>query len=194
MRRCAFTGCLAIGLTFSSIALSRDGSTSPYAFEGGIPAAESAKQARDDADFQRAAIVTSPAMFRRTPGAGSLYWLAARDGTGAYLDGGKSYRLSIPQPVPGKLFWSVTAYDAQTRSEVQTDQGKAALRSMFELKDASGAAPLDLFFGPTPPAGNEGRWIKTVPGRGWFAYLRIYGPEKPAFDGSWKAGDFREIQ
>jgi hypothetical protein len=67
MRRCAFTGCLAIGLTFSSIALSRDGSTSPYAFEGGIPAAESAKQARDDADFQRAAIVTSPAMFRRTP-------------------------------------------------------------------------------------------------------------------------------
>jgi len=138
------------------------------------------------------AIVTSPAMFRRTPGAGSLYWLAARDGSGAYLDGGKTYKLTVPQPVPGKLFWSVTAYDAQTRSEVQTDQDKAALRSMFELKDATGDT-VDLYFGPTAPAGQEGRWIKTVPGRGWFAYMRIYGPDQPAFDGSWKPDDFVKI-
>ena len=36
------------------------------------------------------AIVTSPAMFRRTIGAGSLYWLGNRDASGAFLDGGKS--------------------------------------------------------------------------------------------------------
>ncbi|MGH6882048.1 MAG: DUF1214 domain-containing protein, partial [Hypericibacter sp.] len=140
------------------------------------------------------AIVTSPAMFRRTAGAGSLYWLAARDGTGAYLDGGKSYKLSIPQPVPGKLFWSVTVYDAATRSEVQTDQDKAALRSMFELKDASTSAPVDLYFGPVAPAGHEDRWIKTNPGKGWFAYIRIYGPQQAAFDGSWKPGDIEETK
>lgn len=140
------------------------------------------------------AIVTSPAMFRRTAGAGSLYWLGARDGSGAFLDGAKTYKLSIPQPVPGKLFWSVTAYDAQTRSEVQTDQDKAALRSLFELKDVKGSEPVDLYFGPTAPAGQEGRWIKTAPGRGWFAYIRIYGPEAPAFDGSWKPADFQEVK
>ena len=140
------------------------------------------------------AIVTSPAMFRRTAGAGSLYWMASRDSTGAYLDGGKSYKLTVPQPVPAKLFWSVTAYDAQTRSEVQTDQGKAALRSMFELKDASKTEPTELYFGPTAPAGHEGQWIKTAPGRGWFAYFRIYGPEGAAFDGSWKPGDFEEVR
>ena len=140
------------------------------------------------------AIVTSPAMFRRTPGAGSLYWLGTRDNTGAFLDGGKTYKLVLPQPVPHKLFWSVTAYDAQTRSEVQTDQDKAALRSMFELKDVSTTEPTDLYFGPQPPAGEEGRWIKTTPGRGWFAYIRIYGPEKAAFDGSWKPGDFEEVK
>jgi hypothetical protein len=139
------------------------------------------------------AIVTSPAMFRRTEGAGSLYWLGARDSTGAYLDGGKSYKLTIPQPVPDKLFWSVTAYDAQTRSEVQTDQDKAALRSLFELKNVSTTQPTELYFGPMPPAGHEGQWIKTVPGRGWFAYIRIYGPEKAAFDGSWKPGDFEAV-
>lgn len=139
------------------------------------------------------AIVTSPAMFRRSAGAGSLYWLSARDATGAYLDGGKTYKVTIPQPVPGKLFWSVTAYDSATRSQVQTDQDKAALRSLFELKDVAGAGSVDLFFGPNAPPGQEGRWIKTTPGKGWFAYLRIYGPEQAAFDGSWKAGDFEEV-
>ena len=74
-------------------------------------------------------------MFNRKAGAGSLYWLGARDGTGAFLDGGKTYKLSIPQPVPDKLFWSVTVYDTATHSQVQTEQDKAALRSLFELKD-----------------------------------------------------------
>jgi hypothetical protein len=26
-----------------------------------------------------------------------------------------------------------------------------------------------------------------------FAYLRLYGAEGPAFDGSWKPGDFEEV-
>jgi hypothetical protein len=139
------------------------------------------------------AIVASPAMFRRSPGAGSLYWLGARDRSGAYLDGGKAYKLSVPLPVPAGLFWSVTAYDAATRSEVQTDKDKAALRSLFELKDLSGDS-VNLYFGPTAPAGKESRWIKTAPGKGWFAYFRIYGPKSPAFDGAWKPADFEEVK
>ena len=82
------------------------------------------------------AIVTSPAMFKRTPGAGSLYWLAARDGTGAWLDGGKTYRLSIPQPVPDKLFWSVTFMTRRPARRCRpTRTGGAA--PLFELKDVS---------------------------------------------------------
>ncbi len=79
--------------------------------------------------------IESPAMFKRSAGAGSLYWLNARDSTGAFLDGANSYSLTVPQPVPDKLFWSITVYDAETRSEILTDQNKAALRSMFELAD-----------------------------------------------------------
>jgi hypothetical protein len=44
------------------------------------------------------------------------------------------------------------------------------------------------------PNGAERRWIKTIPGRGWFAYFRLYGPESPAFDQSWKPGDFVAIR
>lgn len=141
------------------------------------------------------AIVTSPAMFRRTQGAGSLYWLGLRDASGAYVDGGKTYKLNVPLPVPAGLFWSVTLYDAATRSEIKTAQDKAALRSLFELKDlGADAKSVDLYFGPKGPAGHEGRWIQTNPGKGWFVYFRIYGPEKSAFDGTWKPGDFVEVK
>ncbi|HKE87937.1 MAG TPA: DUF1254 domain-containing protein [Vicinamibacterales bacterium] len=148
--------------------------------------------ARDKWFFQ--AIAASPAMFRRDAGAGSLYWLGLRDKTGNYVDGGKTYTLTVPLPVPGKLFWSVTVYDVDTRSQVATDQGKAALRSMFELKDKTTGKSVDLYFGPKAPAGQEGQWIKTIPGKGWFVYFRIYGPERAAFDGSWKPGDFEEVK
>jgi len=147
--------------------------------------------ARDKWFFQ--AIAASPAMFRRDPGAGSLYWLGLRDKSGAYLDGGKTYKLTVPQPVPGKLFWSVTVYDAETRSQIATDQGKAALRSMFELKNRTSEKTVDLYFGPKALIDHEGEWIKTIPGKGWFVYFRIYGPEQAAFDGSWKPGDFEQV-
>jgi hypothetical protein len=139
------------------------------------------------------AIVASPAMFRRAVGQGSLYWLGHRDASGAYLDGSQTYRLEVPLPVPATLFWSVTAYDAHTRSEVVSDQARAALRSLFEDLSPSNSSSVELYFGPEQPAGGEGRWIQTVPGRGWFAYFRIYGPEEAAFDASWKPGDFEPV-
>lgn len=139
------------------------------------------------------AIAASPQMFRRDEGAGSLYWLGLHEKSGAYLDGGESYKLTVPLPVPGKLFWSVTVYDAQTRSQLKTSQGRAALRSLFELREVSGKS-VDLYFGPKPPKAGKDRWIKTTAGKGWFAYFRIYGPEKPAFDGSWRPGDFTKMK
>ena len=95
-------------------------------------------------------------------------------------------------PFRAKLFWSVTVYDIDTRSQIQTEQNKAALRSLFELKDLSGET-VDLLFGPTAPHGEEGRWIQTIRGKGWFVYFRIYGPQAPAFDGTWKPGDFEIV-
>jgi len=137
--------------------------------------------------------IESPAMFRRDPKAGSLYWLGLRDANGSYLEGSKTYKLTVPQPVPAKMFWSVTIYDPETRSEIATDQKKAALRSLFELKGKTRES-VDLYFGPNASAGHENEWIKTLPGKGWFTYFRIYGPEESAFDGSWKPGDFQEIK
>ena len=136
--------------------------------------------------------IESPAMFRRDAGAGSLYWLGTRDGTGAYLDGAKTYKMTVPLPVPAKLFWSVTIYDPDNRSEIRTDQKNAALRSLVELKDAKGTA-VDLYFGPVAPAGQQQRWVQTLPGKGWFTYFRFYGPTEAFFDKSWALPDFEKI-
>jgi hypothetical protein len=135
------------------------------------------------------AMVASPAMFQRKEGGGSLYWLNAHDSTGAYLSGDKTYRLRVPLPVPASLFWSMTIYDPDTRSQIQTPQGAAALRSLFELDHLPTTGEAELFFGPRQPPDAEGRWIQTLPEKGWFAYFRVYGPQRAAFDGSWKPGD-----
>lgn len=139
------------------------------------------------------AIGASPAQFRRQPGSGSLCWIAARDADGEYLDGRHHYRLTVPLPVPATHFWSVTVYDAETRSQIQTDQERAALRSHSELKDASGRA-VELHFGPDSPAAGRTWWVRTIPGRGWFTYLRVYGPEQGAFDGSWRPGELERVR
>lgn len=138
------------------------------------------------------AIGASPAMFRRDTQAGSLYWLGSYDAGGHPLHGDRTYRLVVPLPVPAKLFWSVTVYDMESRSQILTAQAKAALRSLFELKDVTGDHA-ELYFGPSVPKGAEGRWIQTIPGKGWFVYFRIYGPGQPAFDGSWMPGDFEAV-
>jgi hypothetical protein len=69
----------------------------------------------------------------------------------------------------------------------------SCIGSLFELKDAPAGQDVELRFGPTEPATAKSQWIQTVPGKGWFVYLRIYGPEAPAFDGSWKPGDFEKV-
>lgn len=144
-------------------------------------------EARDKWFFQ--AIGASIAMFRRDTHAGSLYWLGLRDADARYLDGSNTYTLTVPVPVPGKLFWSVTAYDAQTRSQIQNDEGRAILSSLFDFEGTEGDE-VTLHFGPTRPEAVGAHWIQTIPGRGWFVYFRIYGPQDAAFDKTWSLPDF----
>ena len=40
---------------------------------------------------------------------------------------------------------------------------------------------------------DEIKWVKTVPGKGWFAYFRAYSPTEAFFDKSWKLPDFEVV-
>ena len=72
--------------------------------------------------FHYMATVITPAMVNQMVGAGSQYALLNVDKNGEYMDGSKTYKLNIPADVPAKDFWSIVAYDPQTRSQLQTSQ------------------------------------------------------------------------
>ncbi|MBQ0986228.1 hypothetical protein KBZ10_17250 [Streptomyces sp. F63] len=50
-----------------------------------------------------------------------------------------------------------------------------------------------LHFGPTAPRGREATGIRTVPGKGWFVVLRLYGPLESWFDQSWRPGEIEPV-
>ena len=136
----------------------------------------------------------SPAMWVKMVGAGSQYAMADHDAAGRYLDGAKAYRLHLPPDIPAKDFWSLLVYDPQTRSMLQTDQRFPSLSSQKEDLTVNPDTSVDVYFGPEPPAGKESNWIQTVPGKGWFAFLRLYGPLEPWFDKSWRPGEIELVE
>jgi hypothetical protein len=38
------------------------------------------------------------------------------------------------------------------------------------------------------------RALASVPGKGYFVILRLYGPTEASFDKSWKPGDFEKMK
>jgi len=151
--------------------------------------ADGYSQLDERTDYTFEAITVADGMIKQIPGAGSQYMSAAKDKTGAWQDGGKSYRLRIPPNAPVKDFWAVTAYDNMSRSMVQTDTHRAGVDSKQADLQRNEDGSVDVFFGPTAPAGKESNWIKTTPGKGWFAYFRWYGPTQEFFDRSWRLSD-----
>jgi hypothetical protein len=144
--------------------------------------------------FFYAATGISPAMAVKTVGGGSQYAMVTVDADRNYLDGAKNYRLRLPPNIPVKTFWSLIPYDTQTRSVLQTDQRDTALSSQTGTVKANADGSVDIYFGPAAPTGKESNWIQTVPGKGWFTILRLYGALEPWFDKTWRPGEITLVQ
>jgi len=138
------------------------------------------------------AIYTSPFIGTHHAGPGSTYVQAFKDKAGARFDGGRDYRLHVPADAPAAAFWSVTIYDTATRSMLQSPSNDAGHSSYDDLK-VNDDGSIDLYFGPTAPAGLETNWLETVPGKGFYPMFRFYTPTAPLFDGSWAMPDVEAI-
>ncbi|MCP9773856.1 DUF1254 domain-containing protein [Synechococcus sp. Tobar12-5m-g] len=139
------------------------------------------------------AVTTSSGMVTRTPGVGQVYLGTYKDKDGDWLDGTKSYRLRVPADAPVEQFWSMTVYDVGARCLIDNPSQQADRSSRMDLK-VNDDGSIDLYVGPKAPAGKEGNWVETVPGRGWFSYFRLYGPKQEHFDGSWVLPDFEKTE
>ncbi|MBL4797599.1 MAG: DUF1254 domain-containing protein [Oleispira sp.] len=143
------------------------------------------------------ATVNTPAMALQIPGIGSNYALTTGDKNGDILYGEKTYKVTLPADAPAKDFWSMVAYDPQTRSELQVPGGSLypsknnKRDQLIYNKDGS----VTLYFGPKPPQGTpKANWTETTPNKAWFAMLRLYGPLQPWFDKTWQPSDFELVK
>jgi hypothetical protein len=136
----------------------------------------------------------TPAMTAPKVGLGSVYGMAAQDINGDYLDGGKTYKVTLPSPIPAKDFWSFMVYSGQTRSMLETDQKLAGLDSNNPSIEPNEDGSYTMWFGPRAPKGKEGNWIQTVSGKSYNVLLRLYGPLEPFFEKTWKCGDFEPVK
>ncbi len=159
-----------------------------YSFErDGIKLLDSASQ------YYFYATGVTPAMEAKMVGSGSQYALAFVDAKGQPLDGSRTYRLHLPANVPINNFWSVIAYDNQTRSFLQTDQTWPSVTSKDKDFKANDDGSVDVCFGPERPKDAK-NFIRTLPDKGWNAIFRLYGPLEPWFDKTWRLGEIEPVE
>jgi hypothetical protein len=139
---------------------------------------------------------TADNMVLKQIGYGSKYLSNSRDANDNYLVGSNTYKLHVLPNPPAEQFWSVVAYDTETRSLIKNDvQSRSGITSI-NLGNATqnNDGSYDIYFGPEPPAGQEDNWIKTNPDEGFFVLFRFYGPTEAFYDKSWQLPDIELVK
>jgi hypothetical protein len=164
-------------------------------FIGGSPVFEKDTYLNLDAlvAFFHKAYSTSKAMVLAMPGKGSQYLLGLRDADGGFLMGENTYHLRLPANVPAANYWSVVLYDADTRALLNNGEPFPSIASNQKVT-VNNDGSVDMYFGPTAPKDKNANWIKTVPGRGYFAGMRLYGPTQVFFDKAWRPDDIEKVK
>ncbi len=125
-------------------------------------------------------------------GTAQFYLMTLKDKDGQTFDGGSAYRLTVPANAPVKQYWSATAYDRETHALIR-DVPRASRSSQIPELQKNADGSIDLYFGPNAPTGKEANWVPTVAGRPFEVMFRLYGPEKPLFDKSWRLPDIEKV-
>ncbi len=107
--------------------------------------------------FHYMATGITPAMAKSRVGTGSAYAFTPHDSAGRYIDGGKTYKVTLPAPIPVNNFWSFMVYSGQHRSMLETDQKFAGLGSNNPSVKANADGSYIIWFGPVAPKGHENR-------------------------------------
>ncbi len=147
----------------------------------------------DEGDYllldARGALFSFVTFAPRRLGKASAYIVTTRDADGAPLSGDEGYKLTVPSDVPVRDFWSVIAYDIDTRAFIYNDLNRVGLSSLdAEKMKLNADGSVDIYFGKTAPAGLESNWIPTA-GKDFFPMFRLYGPEPAFFDKTFRLND-----
>jgi hypothetical protein len=125
-------------------------------------------------------------------GLGSYYLMATKDKEGRPLDGGSTYRLTVPPNVPVRQYWSATVYDRATHGLVR-DMARASRSSQSPDLQVNANESVDIYFSPTAPPTKESNWVPTSSEGEFEVLFRFYGPEKSLFEKTWRLPDIEKV-
>ena len=146
------------------------------------------------------AISTSPAMTIPRPGVAQLYLGKFDDDKGMILKGSENYVMKVSKAPPAKLFWSFTVYDTNTRAlldnrKVSPVGGDVTVDSVDKGVKVNPDGSIYIMFGPDKPKKEyESNYIQTIPGKGWFVYLRAYGAEPEIYTKKYKLPSLDKVK
>jgi hypothetical protein len=112
----------------------------------------------------------TPAMVTPKVGTGSSYAFTPHDADGNYLDGGKTYKVTLPAPIPVNNFWSFMVYSGQHRSMLETDQELAGLDSNSPSITPNDDESYTVWFGPKHQKGMRAIGFKRFPEKATTSY------------------------
>jgi len=150
-------------------------------------------EVKEIASYSYEAVTTSAGMVLNNVGRGSKYLASYIDDNKEWLDGKNTYEIVVPKDAPANQFWSITVYDNDSRCIILNDQGKSDISSAREGVRVEDDGSYKVFVGPTVPDGYENNWIQSNPEKGFFVYMRLYGPLESFFDKSWKMPDIKML-
>src|SRR5262245_18174998 len=139
----------------------------------------------------RGALYSMAYFSARHLGAGQFYLMTRADRDGQALDGSRSYRLTVPADSPVTRYWSATVYDRSTHAFLR-DQPRLSCASNDQAVQPNADGSVDVYFGPTAPSAGESNWVPTQPDGKFEVLFRLYGPQPPLFDKTWRLPDIAE--
>jgi len=123
----------------------------------------------------------------------NIEWLATRkDKEGEWFEGSKYYQLHIPSNIPASS-WTLTVFDNNTNDVIKNDEPRSLFDSRKPTYLANSDGSVDLFFGTIAPSGEGTNWIRTLPNKGWFAYLALSHPTVDLSNRKWQLGDIEIV-
>lgn len=125
-------------------------------------------------------------------GGNTFYLTGLRDSDQQLFSGESTYRLRVPADTPAKDFWSVIVYSMETKGFMKDiDRVGLSDTNDKETMQYNDDGSVDLYLAPTAPEGLESNWIPT--GDDFFLLFRLYGPDTPLFEKTWKLGDVEKV-
>jgi hypothetical protein len=115
-----------------------------------------------------------------------LAFAATTDADGRALDGRNDYRIRFAAQPPAEAFWSLAAYDAETRRLLDARGERPALASLGDRLRPGEDGTLELWLSSDAPddAALRARWLPLRPGP-VLLIARLYQPLPVALDGNW---------